>query len=95
MVYVSFINIVNLGAIFPVHHYQKTNIEKDAVHWIAISLHHLILMCLLYGKKVYIILFRQRLNTIKHFRNRLFSTSKEHMERKSNEKKTNAIKMRE
>jgi len=72
MVYMSFISVLTLSVIIPIHHFQKTGIGKMTVQWVGMATHHLAVMLLLYGKKVFIVLFKPERNTKEYFRERTF-----------------------
>ena len=72
MVYMSFIAVLTLSVTIPIHHFQKTGIGMMTVQWVGMATHHLTVMFLLYGKKVFVVLFKPETNTKEYFRERTF-----------------------
>ena len=53
---------------FPIRYFQENALSKEVVHLVAVVGNNLILLLMMYGKRIYVILFNSEINTKEHNR---------------------------
>ena len=74
IVYTSFIVMVTFMVMCPIFYFQKSSLDKLCILWVTFSINNLIIMILMYGKKVMIILFHPEQNTKEYFREKTLAS---------------------
>ena len=77
LVYVSFVSIVTLSIMFPIHYFQKHNNGKLFTHWIILTVHYTMLVLIMYSKRVYVLLFKPDLNKAERLREQTSNTAED------------------
>ena len=77
MVYLSFIQIITLSIYFPIYYSrQNDNTNRTVIQWVFMSVHSLLSILFLFGKKVYILLWRKELNNREYVQKQTFQAMK-------------------
>ena len=66
MLYASFVTTISFSVMFPIHYFQKNELDASLVHCIVLCGNNLATLVLMYGYKVYVVVFHPRVNTQKY-----------------------------
>ena len=77
IVYSTLIVIATYTATFPIYYFQPLESMKANVHFISLSVANLIPMLILYGNRLFIVVFKRKKNSKNYVRNRLWRFSRE------------------
>ena len=72
LVYVSFVSILTLSIMFPIHFFQKHSNGKLVTHWAILTVHYTMLLILMYSKKAYRMVFKPEFNKSERLREQTF-----------------------
>lgn len=68
ILYLSFITTVSSTILYPIYFFQKNRLDASLVHFSIFTCNNGFILCLLYSRNVFVLLFRPHLNTTHHFR---------------------------
>ena len=77
IVYSTLVVIATYSATFPIYYFQHTESTKANVHFISLSVANLISMLILYGRRLFIVVFKRKKNSKKYVRKQIWSFSSE------------------
>jgi len=75
ILYASFITTVFYVVSLPIYLLRRTQQDGEVVHLTVVLVNSLVILLLMYAKKVYVILFKSRLNTRHYFKKKRLATS--------------------
>lgn len=80
ILYTSFITTFSFLMVFPIYYFQQNRVDKTVAMYVGLLVNNGFILLLLYGKRIYMIIFHSHKNTIEHFREKSFQSMRSRAE---------------
>jgi len=73
IVYSVFITVVVSTTMFPIYAFQENEADKVTVRCFVLAISHLLPVIILYGKRVFVVLFQKKKNSKEYIRSKIWT----------------------